>query len=123
MGDGEGEDEIIQHGNHGWLTISEMATLKTLLDRNPDMFVTTELTDTVRILLDRESLHPSTVWRAVKECGFTRKRIRHVAVQRDEELGASFLCVDSHTLYRLAVWESGLTSAPSMAWVNVVFSF
>ena len=44
--------------NHGWLTISEMQTFKTLLDRNPDMFVTTELTDAVRILLDRESLHP-----------------------------------------------------------------
>ena len=73
-------------GGFGCFSAAEMSVIKTAMEAQPDMFVTTELTDVVRELTGRDSLHPSTVWRAVRELGLTRKKIEHHAFQRDERL-------------------------------------
>ena len=69
-------------GGFGCFSAAEMSVIKTAMEAQPDMFVTTGLTDVVRELTGGDSLHPSTVWRAVRELGLTRKKIEHHAFQR-----------------------------------------
>lgn len=77
-------------GGHGSFSAAEMLVVKTALEQQPDMFVTTELTDVMRALTGRHSLHSSTVWRAVRALNLTRKKIEHNAFQRDEHQRAEW---------------------------------
>lgn len=90
------------HGPHKLLDDFEQVTVMQSLLNKPSMYLT-ELCDELFEATGRE-VHPSTICRTIHSLGFTRQKLRKVALQRSEEKRGEFLAEIDFLDPNMFVW-------------------
>ena len=90
------------HGPQKLLSEFEQLTVVQSLLNKPKMYLS-EVCDDLFEATGRE-VHPSTICRTIHQLGFTRQRLRRIALQRSEELRGEFMAEISFLDPNMLVW-------------------